>query len=481
MSCCNCTKQGHDSTTCTKYRWSQHFVTPRYVTSYAKGPDYEAGATTAIAEINPVLLNPLHKHQDALLTPVDNLRKSNTIFHYSTLPKRMIYLTKIIYPHDMDVSFKYDKTGRHTGPQFLKTQFNNTTSCQIEVQIVRIPRNQVEIFLRAVDQISLDLLEKLMLQWLVRSTKEREIMKKGCSLPFNKRRLLKILSNKMNEFLRHTHKSAWKHLKTLKSLEQLVDNIKPCVNKKKTAPEIAEVEKEFIKRTYAIDKLTLKLLASLYNYGLIPTAKETLDEFINLIDRLKDRSNSTTASPDEYMAAMWFNLELFTPHLSAYIVAAAKVWERSELKRKKTTTTRITRTTATTLTTDCVDEQLIFDPIIPKSRYFDPEYEAVGNNDDVQMNEDICINENSSECVEVRDNQSTDVSASATKYNDQTGGKILAKQQNKPIQRAAKKKKPKNQHPTRFKPRKNKKNNKKNKGQVTVSGKKMPRVGGKKK
>ncbi|XP_050460184.1 uncharacterized protein LOC126856048 isoform X3 [Cataglyphis hispanica] len=40
LHCCNCTKRGHESSTCNAYRWSQHFQTPAAVSSYTDGPMY---------------------------------------------------------------------------------------------------------------------------------------------------------------------------------------------------------------------------------------------------------------------------------------------------------------------------------------------------------------------------------------------------------------------------------------------------------
>ncbi|XP_070512927.1 uncharacterized protein [Cardiocondyla obscurior] len=40
LYCCNCTKRGHESSTCREYRWSQHFLTPACVTNYTDGPTY---------------------------------------------------------------------------------------------------------------------------------------------------------------------------------------------------------------------------------------------------------------------------------------------------------------------------------------------------------------------------------------------------------------------------------------------------------
>ncbi|XP_012269052.2 uncharacterized protein LOC105693595 isoform X1 [Athalia rosae] len=40
LSCCNCARRGHDSTTCKDYRWSKYSPTPAYVTNYTSGPAY---------------------------------------------------------------------------------------------------------------------------------------------------------------------------------------------------------------------------------------------------------------------------------------------------------------------------------------------------------------------------------------------------------------------------------------------------------
>ncbi|XP_031838599.1 uncharacterized protein LOC116429614 [Nomia melanderi] len=46
LYCCNCTKRGHDSSTCHDYRWSQHFPTPAFVSSYTDGPSCENSIRT---------------------------------------------------------------------------------------------------------------------------------------------------------------------------------------------------------------------------------------------------------------------------------------------------------------------------------------------------------------------------------------------------------------------------------------------------
>ncbi|EFN84373.1 uncharacterized protein LOC105183290 [Harpegnathos saltator] len=41
LHCCNCTKRGHESSTCKEFRWSRHFPTPAFVTNYTEGPMYQ--------------------------------------------------------------------------------------------------------------------------------------------------------------------------------------------------------------------------------------------------------------------------------------------------------------------------------------------------------------------------------------------------------------------------------------------------------
>ncbi|XP_076170868.1 uncharacterized protein LOC143148438 isoform X1 [Ptiloglossa arizonensis] len=41
LYCCNCTKRGHDSSTCYEYRWSQHFPTPAFVSNYGNRTECE--------------------------------------------------------------------------------------------------------------------------------------------------------------------------------------------------------------------------------------------------------------------------------------------------------------------------------------------------------------------------------------------------------------------------------------------------------
>ncbi|XP_014483266.1 PREDICTED: uncharacterized protein LOC106748865 [Dinoponera quadriceps] len=41
LHCCNCSKRGHEFSTCNEYRWSAHFRTSPFVTNYTEGPCYE--------------------------------------------------------------------------------------------------------------------------------------------------------------------------------------------------------------------------------------------------------------------------------------------------------------------------------------------------------------------------------------------------------------------------------------------------------
>lgn len=50
LHCCNCTKRGHESSTCREYRWSQHFQTPAAVTNYTNGPMYPMSFSDDIYE-----------------------------------------------------------------------------------------------------------------------------------------------------------------------------------------------------------------------------------------------------------------------------------------------------------------------------------------------------------------------------------------------------------------------------------------------
>ncbi|XP_015590411.1 uncharacterized protein LOC107265454 [Cephus cinctus] len=51
LHCCNCARRGHDYTDCVKYRWSQHFPTPSYVTDYTDGPHYISNTENEVIEI----------------------------------------------------------------------------------------------------------------------------------------------------------------------------------------------------------------------------------------------------------------------------------------------------------------------------------------------------------------------------------------------------------------------------------------------
>nr|XP_003699403.1 PREDICTED: uncharacterized protein LOC100881772 isoform X1 [Megachile rotundata] len=85
LYCCNCTKRGHDSSTCNEYRWSQHFPTPAYVSNYVDGPEYENTEPHAVSSKNEdvILLSDTKKHKTKTFEEgQDNLEGCFVVFSY---------------------------------------------------------------------------------------------------------------------------------------------------------------------------------------------------------------------------------------------------------------------------------------------------------------------------------------------------------------------------------------------------------------
>lgn len=67
LHCCNCTKRGHESSTCKAYRWSQHFITPATVTNYTAGPVYEPDAVILSDCDRDMIISPLKATSETLI------------------------------------------------------------------------------------------------------------------------------------------------------------------------------------------------------------------------------------------------------------------------------------------------------------------------------------------------------------------------------------------------------------------------------
>lgn len=84
LFCCNCTKRGHDSSTCEDYRWSQHFPTPSFVSNYTDGPTYvddtnEVNYTNTLNAIseksNKDIITNVHVSDNLLPFPKELIKK----------------------------------------------------------------------------------------------------------------------------------------------------------------------------------------------------------------------------------------------------------------------------------------------------------------------------------------------------------------------------------------------------------------------
>ncbi|KAI4502208.1 hypothetical protein M0802_002890 [Mischocyttarus mexicanus] len=108
LFCCNCTKRGHDSSTCEDYRWSQHFPTPSFVSNYIDGPTYDKDAfevndvdaqNTNVKKSNKDLITNVYPSEDLLPFQKGLIKKeiSEKMAFTENIPEERRSIAYVIY------------------------------------------------------------------------------------------------------------------------------------------------------------------------------------------------------------------------------------------------------------------------------------------------------------------------------------------------------------------------------------------------
>ncbi|XP_057330252.1 uncharacterized protein LOC130670760 isoform X2 [Microplitis mediator] len=341
LSCCNCTRRGHDSSTCPRYRWSQHFPSPYSVTSYTEGPGYPPRPRTSTSVTEPTVENrapePSADSDNQLViseppaTQPSPSSSSSTfdsniiLYHYTNIPasrelESADWPSEIILPHEIpNISYEFVDNSSSRRPGFLSRHFPRSSPYLIDLIIKRIDSKNVEIKIKTPSEMSTFEFKKLIIQWLSRRPVDRGKMSTADPLPVKKEKMLNLFIDKLYGFV------------TNSSLKGIIDYDHEILSVKlhKSPGKIKSVNGKLKKNPVSERRCLIKLLSSLYNFCLIPMSENIIRDFEKLLNLLSTKGSSddevNTSLPQWiYLNCCWFNFELFTGHLSAYVADAKK-------------------------------------------------------------------------------------------------------------------------------------------------------------
>ncbi|CAG5076116.1 Protein of unknown function [Cotesia congregata] len=333
LYCCNCTRRGHESSTCSRYRWSSHFPSPISVTSYTEGPSYPIIEPVEIPPeipIPPEVPIPLEAPTppEVPIPPQvpDPPAREEILFHYQNY--RVIpedWCSDTIYPLEIpNISYDLESSKNHV-PRFLTKHFPEGCHCYIYVHIkLRVP-DKLVVELKTPSAPSTLELKKLMVQWMSRRKEDRNKMTLTQRLPVNKALLLKALLDKFYDFITNSS------FRGLLAYDFEVEKRTSFLSSKMESCRVNSIQaSKFKNRLKAVEPRYLKkLICSLYNFKLAPSAEAIINDFQKLLSLLSsdnawegDHGRDSLVPQAMYMSFCWFNFELFTLHLSDYLVHA---------------------------------------------------------------------------------------------------------------------------------------------------------------
>ena len=249
LYCCNCTKRGHDSSTCHEYRWSQHFPTPAFVSNYTDEPECQDPSYIYIHSNDMI---PLSKKA----------------------AKKMGKLRKVSFPSGNDIpqccqvlyaygSFQTKKTN---GEEIFKNapgpivnhittflQGRNSTGMldkisklvKFEIKIFRNPHKVLMLRLRTVLNMSEYMLE-IFLYWFQLSDEDKSL-RIDTNLPRGLKNMLQFLTTKWEVFKEHVQENPKDIHKEIQFLKVSMANIHDANTQSSISRKIVELEGKLLR------------------------------------------------------------------------------------------------------------------------------------------------------------------------------------------------------------------------------------------
>ncbi|XP_011304410.1 uncharacterized protein [Fopius arisanus] len=313
LSCSNCTRRGHEASTCLSYRWSGHFFQSCNVRDYTAGPIY-ALEVPQVPQVSQ-LLKDTHEPIDASGLGINSIGPSTKLFYFLNSQSPDISTWK-----ECSLIFNEPSDGKSPPdspilPNFLRTQFKHFKGTLMEVTVKRSHALQrLVITLKTPDSSTLEKLKELVLQWMMRSRDDQETMNKIKRLPMTYRALVRALIKEFNNFMcRAVSNKIWLNRRMCPALE------------KNTAEKTRDrASGNSLRTMQLLGNLKFGRVVATYKYMLIGTPGDVLKPFWKFLKVLQDPPGlqGDSIPADVHIKAVWYCFELFTPHLSPSVLNA---------------------------------------------------------------------------------------------------------------------------------------------------------------
>lgn len=282
LYCCNCTKRGHDSSTCNEYRWSQHFPTPAFVSNYTSELQYEYSACENTNE-DVIPLTKLKKKGVTFLPDEVDSDSSGVVYSYGTYYTKMAngeeakrkLLTLDIHPSHIAGLLK----GR-VSPIFLDEL---TKIIKFEIKIYYNIDNELMIRVRSAVHLPQHILE-LFLYWL-KLHDEDKLLDITINLPRRTKELKKLLTKKLHEFEQNLVDPNY-ICSQIEELKTSMTTIKDLAVSFSVAKKIIDYRGDLMKVYQSkpnYTHLVVRLKKALKNLKKIPGTEVYMSHYLNIV------------------------------------------------------------------------------------------------------------------------------------------------------------------------------------------------------
>ncbi|KAI4480547.1 hypothetical protein M0804_010100 [Polistes exclamans] len=321
LFCCNCTKRGHDSSTCEDYRWSQHFPTPSFVSNYTDGPTYvdninevnDNNTLNAISEkSNKDIITNVHVSDNLLPFPKELIKKN--ISQKKAFPKNVwekkrniafvIYECGYFYTIENNgMEITYNITARKgfntynimeckVVPYFVE-KLQNLFMFHVKIYKTKGSNNEIVLRVRTFAHL-INGLCRLILYWLSLDDDEKNHVM-FMDLPLQRTDLIHFLESEISKLRKETGNA----LDLYNTINSIKDELYNTINE--------EVHVNLVTRLRVTQK---KLLSILNNHPNLRTILEEIHEFIQILKQL----TGTDVPLQAYLQILTVYNFVFVPH-----------------------------------------------------------------------------------------------------------------------------------------------------------------------
>ncbi|XP_034185361.2 uncharacterized protein LOC117606690 isoform X1 [Osmia lignaria lignaria] len=254
LYCCNCTKRGHDSSTCNEYRWSQHFPTPAYVSNYVDGPKCENAPPAVSSKSEDVI--PLaaktkkHKYM-SFLQGQENLDGCFVVYSYGA------FYIKEPKGEEVKRNLVGDQIHASQLTNFLKGRIVPAFLDQLkkiikfEIKIYYDSQRSLMIRIRSMVNVAPNLCD-IFVFWLKLSDEDKHLMI-YTDFPYSKRKMANFLKTKLNALRKDLDHPESLH-QQIKQLKEEIPNVRDPRERVSMSKQLMSLQEKFTRAFHAMPK-----------------------------------------------------------------------------------------------------------------------------------------------------------------------------------------------------------------------------------